>query len=240
MEMRGTITGVDELNAMLASYAEKFPAKFPALLRRAGVYVCRSMKARTPKATKTVKGEAYVGKSANAAPWLTYDSRHVTKDGPWKTRAPKFARPLRRWYIHRRPGTEAQTKKDYYVYGDQSPARQAAELIRLHGRIFHAGLAKQSWGWVAHEIYSGESADLTWKRRKRDVRNPKDDVKAHSRQFSTGTDRGFEIAINNHLDYIGKIVPEAQVEAATSAASASLAFNLTREMDRIIRRRSAS
>lgn len=111
----------------------------------------------------------------------------------------------------------------------KSPAAERRELLRLHGGITRAGLAKKSWGWVMKELHDGTAGmDLAWKRTRGERRDPRHYVKGKFAKLPDGP----IAAIHNGLDYIGTVVPPTAVSAAITAATKRLEHNVEGELIR--------
>lgn len=184
--------------------------------RRAAIQLCKNFRAGTRQAKKN---RAMVVAVSDATPkWITY------KDGR------KLAKPIRRWRV-----TLSDRGKtfDCYVEGEDRTAMKR-ELRRLVGTNYFPagagqpskrggtrGLAKRSWGWVMHNIFSGASPDTPWQRRKNDKRNPKDATgESYSREDRGTITSGGVARICNRLDYIRDALTIDEGTAIRKAASA--------------------
>lgn len=171
---------VARFDSALKEYATVLGKDMATAPRRAAIQICKSLRAGTRVAPKYARGGEYSATKSDADPkhkWIT------AKDG----------RKLRRWNLKRPPrGT------DYDVY-----ALNKSDLRKNRLLLVRRGLAKQSWGWVMHNIFNGAAPDTPWQRRKRDQRNPKDATRdSTSTSFVTGPSAGGFALISNRLDYI--------------------------------------
>lgn len=191
-----------ELSKSLGKLSEQAP-------RRMAIQICKSLRAGTKTAKQKRKMESSV--SVEKPQWITY------KDGK------KLDKPLRRWKVTLTDRGKTFTR---YVYAG-SDAEMRQQLRKQVGTNYWPtsagkspakkggtrGLAKQSWGWVMHNIFEGAAADTPWQRRKNDRRNPKDAAKE-------STSRPCYALISNRLEYIENALtislPTA-IEKATSA-----------------------
>jgi hypothetical protein len=110
----------------------------------------------------------------------------------------------------------------------KNQAQERSELIREHGGISRHGLAKQSWGWVAKGIHSAAAANITWKRSRREKRDPRNYVKGLFQKSAIGADA----RLINKLDYILEATPPSQVVAALKAAHSRLEHNIAKSIER--------
>lgn len=182
VSMTATMDGAASaaFNAALKIYAESLGIAISTAPRRAAIQMCKSFRAGTRLAPKFARSSEYTATKSDADPkhkWLT------TKDG----------RKLRRFNLKRPPrGT------DYDVY-----AESKSDLRKSRLKLVRRGLARQSWGWVMHNIFSGAAPDAPWQRRKNDRRNPKD----ATRESMSRTDNGVTLSggmarICNRIDYV--------------------------------------
>lgn len=206
-------------------------------VRRAGIYICKSLAVRTPTAPKRIPPREYRAiPSPNPPRYLTYYSKK--SDHGRKGRRPH---PLRRWQLTRKIGTPAENAYDYYVYTDayrgkggkmigKNTAQEKKELLQFHGKIRRHGLAKKSWGWIAHQIYAQDASgfgDLSYKRTKGERRDPRAAARGAFEQQRNSA----MVKIANKLDYIGAIIPTTMVNDAFMAAVKKLEYNVGRTYD---------
>lgn len=225
--MVGMTVEVDEaavagLDSLLTRIAAETPRRLGAETRRAAIYICQALRARTKKAPKRIRPNEYSAEPSNVPPRYIHSK--------------SAGRPLlRRWSLTRRLGTPDQATYHYYVYTNarrskegkmvgKSPAQERRELVRYHGGIPRAGLAKKSWGWVMKQIYNAAPvADIAWKKTKGERRDPRQYIKGIFSQVSNGA-----IAeIDNELDYIMDALPPGTIGVAVEAATKRMEHNIT-------------
>ena len=110
-------------------------------------------------------------------------------------------------------------------------AAERRELLQFHGQITRRGLAKKSWGWVAQGIYNGGASgmgDLSWKRRPRDRRNPRDWVRGIFHNYGTTA----SVQLLNKLDYALDALPPAALNEGITAAVKRLEYNVAADIIR--------
>lgn len=218
---------VARLDDLFARIERETPQRLAAETRRAAIYICTSLRARTKKAPKRAPLREMLAVPSPIPP------RYVHSNSAGH-------RLLRRWQLTRKVGTPAEYVKQHYVYTKahrgrdgrmvgKSPASERRELFRLHGGISRAGLAKMSWGWLMKQIYGGASAgDISWKRTKGERRDP--------RRYVTGlferAANGATAVIRNGLDYILDALPAGALAAAMDAASKRLEHNIMKNIER--------
>lgn len=222
---------VARLDNLLRRIEEESPRRVASETRRAAIYICQSLRARTKVAKKSVKSypSEYV---ANLSPlWPPYVHSNSS-----------HRRLLRRWQLARKLGTPAEYVKHYFVYTDRhrvkgrmvggSLAAEKRELLKQHGNIPRAGLAKISWGWVMKQIYNGEAVgvDLSWKRTRGERRDPRKYIKGLF-MYSAGT-KSAMAEIHNNLDYILSALPPGAVDEAVNAAVSRLEHNIDNHIQR--------
>ena len=210
--------------------AQLMPNQLARFTKVAGITLCGSLKARTRKAPKKIRSGEYSAAPADIPPkYITY------------RRGQKLATALHRWRLTRKKGTPGENTHLYFVYS-RGPKRsdraaERKELIQYHGTIFHAGLAKKSWGWAAKGIASSISADISYKKRKHDRRDPRDDVSGEYRSRRVGKDfSATEITIENRLDYITEAMRPGAVDEAAQAALKSIYWKCDQYWERISQR----
>ena len=218
---------VARLDGLLSRIERETPKRLATETRRAAIYICTSLRARTKKAPK----RAPLREMRAEPSWEPPRYIHSNSAGH---------RLLRRWALWRKLGTPAQYVNHHYVYTKahrgrdgrmvgKSPASERRELFRLHGGISRAGLAKLSWGWLMKQIYGGAAAgDISWKRTKGERRDP--------RRYVTGlflrAANGATAVIRNGLDYILDALPAGALPAAMDAASKRLEHNILNNIER--------
>jgi hypothetical protein len=146
--------------------------------------------------------------------------------------------------LTRLKGTSDEYTRHHYVYTSahrgkngkmvgKKRSEEKRELLKFHGGIPRAGLAKKSWGWVAKGIHSASNqGDLSWKRTKGERRDPRRYVKGMFNAFGLGA----EARITNALDYILDAMPPGAVSEAITAATNRLEHNINRNIERMIKR----
>ena len=218
---------VARLDDLLTRIERETPGRLATETRRAAIYICTSLRARTKKAPKRAPQREML---AIPSP---YPPRYVHSNAAGH-------RLLRRWQLTRKVGTPDQYVKQHFVYTKahrgkdgrmvgKSPAAERRELFRLHGGISRAGLAKKSWGWVMKQIYGGASAgDISWKRTKGERRDPRQYVKGIFERAANGA----AAIIRNGLDYILNALPAGALAEALDAASKRLEHNILNNIER--------
>lgn len=219
---------VARLDGILSRIQRETPGRLAAQTRRAAIYICTSLRARTKKAKKSIR--SYPSEwSASVSP---NPPRYVHSNSAGHAL-------LRRWSLTRKKGTPAQYTKDHYVYTKahrakngkmvgKSPSAELRELLKNHGGIPRAGLANKSWGWVMKQIYNGASAgDIAWKRTKGERRDPRQFVKGLFIRTATGAGA----SIDNNLDYILDALPPGALPEALNAAADRFEHNVTKELN---------
>ena len=215
------------LDGLLEKIQRETPRKAASEIRRAAIYICQSLRARTKKAPKRVRSGEYRAEPSNIPP------RYVHSNSRGRAL-------LRRWSLTRKLGTPAQYTKHHYVYTNahrakngkmtgKNAAAERRELLRLHGGIPRAGLAKKSWGWVMKQIYnSAAAADIAWRRTKGERRDPRRYVRGlFSRYGGNATAR-----IQNALDYILAALKPGALAQSINAAVSRLEHNITKSIER--------
>lgn len=213
------VAGLDDL---LSRIAVETPRKLGTETRRAAIYICQALRARTKKAPKRMRPNEYSAEPSNVPPRYVHSNsagRHL----------------LRRWSLTRKLGTPDQYTKHHYVYTNahrgkggrmvgKSPAQERRELVRNHGGISRAGLAKTSWGWVMKQIYNAAPvSDIAWKKTKGERRDPRQYVKGIFTQVASGA----MAQIDNSLDYILDALPPGAVGEAIEAATKRMEYNVS-------------
>lgn len=218
---------VDRLDEILTRIQRETPGKLASQTRRAAIYICTSLRARTKKAPKRAPAREMLATPSPNPP------RYIHSNSAGH-------RLLRRWQLTRKVGTPDQYTKDHYVYTNakrgkggrmvgKSPAAERRELFRLHGGISRAGLAKKSWGWVMKQISAGAGAgDISWTRTKGERRDPRQYVKGLFVRTATGAGA----SIDNDLDYILDALPAGALSEAVDAATKRLEYNINNNIER--------
>lgn len=218
---------VARLDGLLSTIQREAPRRLASETRRAAIYICQSLRARTKVAPKRVRTSECRAEPSPLPP------RYVHSNS--KGRA-----LLRRWALTRKVGTPDQYTKHHFVYTNarrakngkmvgKSAAAERRELLKMHGGIPRAGLAKKSWGWVMKQIYNGAAAvDTVWRRTRGERRDPRQYVKG---MFSRMTGGAFA-EIRNHLDYIMDALRPGALAEAIDAASKRLEHNVLNDIER--------
>ena len=225
--MVGVSVQVDEaalkrISDVLERVKRESPGRLANETRRAALYICKSLKARTRKAPKKIqKAEWRASTSANPPRYA-----HSNSAG----------RPLlRRWTLWSKLGTPAEYAKVHFVYTRAHRAKngkmvgkreseEVRELLKQHGGIQNAGLAKASWGWAAKRIYNADAEGalmVAWRTNKW-RRDPRRAVEGMFRRLTDGG----SAKILNRLAYIRSACPPSAVAEAVDAASKRLGHNV--------------
>lgn len=212
---------VARLDDILTRIERETPGKLASETRRAAINICQSLRARTKKAPKSARPAEIKAEVSPNPP------RYVHSNS-------KGRKLLRRWSLTRKLGTPDAYTKDHYVYTDarrakngkmvgKHPAAERRELVKMHGGIPRAGLAKKSWGWVMKQIYNGANAgDIAWRRTKGERRDPRNYVKGMFSRIAGGA----SVLISNSLDYILDALRPGALAEAMDAASKRLEYNI--------------
>lgn len=199
VSMTATIDGAASkaFQEALKVYADSLGSAISTAPRRAAIQMCKSFRAGTRLAPKFARSSEYTATKSNADPkhkWLTL------KDG----------RKLRRFNLKRPPrGT------DYDVY-----AESKSDLRKNRLKLVRRGLARQSWGWVMHNIFGGAAPDAPWQRRKNDRRNPKDATRESMSRVDNGvTLSGGMARICNRIDYVQDALKISVTEAISKTTN---------------------
>lgn len=220
---------IANLQALLDRVSKETPKRAATEVRRAALYICQGLKKRTKKAPKRIPREEWLAVPSPLPPRYIH-----ARNGEL----------LRRWALTRKRGTPDEYTRHHYVYTKARRGRggkmvgkreseERRELLRLHGGIPRAGLAKASWGWAAKKIYNAAAEGelmAAWKlgRMKNDPR------KAVSGRFAKGA-TGCAADIVNALNYISAACPPGTVAAAVSAAGRRLEHNIKNHIERAMR-----
>jgi len=215
------------MRSLLDGVAKSAPKRLAAETRRAALYICRSLRSRTLKAPRRARPRE-IAASVSAVP-----PKYVHSSSAGR-------RLLRRWTLARKLGTPDAYARDHYVYTDRhrgrggrmvggNAAAERRELLRLHGGIRRAGLARKSWGWVARGIYAAASmGDLSWRRGAGERRDPRRYVRGEC----AATASGAFARILNRLDYIRAALRPGAIAEAVGAAANRLAHNIRNHIER--------
>lgn len=233
--------GLDEITGMLDRFAKDFPRRVGTMTRKAGLAICDSLRARTKRAPKRARSSEIVAFPSQERPkYITY-----------RPQGKKWARPgnrlpfaIHRWSFAKRVGTDGAKAMEVFVYSRlrhnkrgeivKDLSAERAELLRLKGQIFHAGLAKASWGWAKREIFAGAAGDASWKRRKNDRRDPTKAVDGEFHETIGAEQSSASVLIENRLDYIfGALEPGAEREAV-EAAKKNISWKIGNEYDHLM------
>ena len=225
-------SSLDRLNALFDRIGREAPRRIGTQIKRAAIYICQSARRDTKVAPKNIRSR----QAEYAAVPSPVPPRYIHSNSA--------GHPLlRRWQLTRKKGTSKEATHQYFVYTKahrnkqgkmvgKNAAAEVRELLKQHGNIARFGLAKKSWGWLAHDIASTSSmGDLSWKRTRGEVRNPRDYVKG---MFAQAQD-GASADLKNRLDYILDACPESAISAAIVKAANRLEHNLfpQNELDRM-------
>lgn len=220
---------VARLDSLMRRVAAETPKRLGKEVQRAGIYICKAFKSRTKISPKKIPPSEYRAEPSPNPPRYAHSNS-------------ADHRLLRRWRLTRKLGTPAENTHDYFVYTDarrgkngkmvgKNAAAEKRELLRLHGQIARRGLARKSWGWVAKGIYGGRAAgmgDLSWKRRPRDRRDPRDWVRGIFANLGTAS----SVQLLNKLDYALDALPPAALNEGITAAVKRLEHNINHQLER--------
>ena len=221
---------LERLNGILDRVERETPGRIASETKRAGIYICQSLRSRTKKAKKNIR--SYPSEWAASVSSVPPKYIHSNSAG---------RHLLRRWTLTRKRGTPDERTNNYYVYTDRhrgargrmvggSRAGELRELLLHHGGIPRAGLAKISWGWVMKQI-GGSSADaLSWRRTSHERRDPRNFVKGIFRRLGAVA----SVEIRNSLDYILDALPPGALGEALNAASKRLEHNINNHIERAV------
>lgn len=221
---------IARIDSLLRRIAKESPKRLNTEMRRAALYICQGLKKRTRKAPKKIRGKEYEATPSDKPPKYIH-----THDK---------SRLLHRWALTRLKGTSDEYTRHHYVYTSakrgkngkmvgKKRSEEKRELLRFHGGIPRAGLAKKSWGWIAKGIYAaGNLGDLSWKRTKGERRDPRRYVRGVFNAIGLGA----EARITNALDYIFDAMPPGAVSEAITAATKRLEYNINKNIERMIRK----
>ena len=220
---------VSRLDSLLARIAAECPRRLATETRRAALYLCQAFRSRTKTAPKKIRSTEYAATPSTVPP------RYIHSNS-------KGRQLLRRWALTRKLGTPDAYTKHHYVTTKahrgksgrmigKSQGEEKRELLRFHGGIRRAGLAKKSWGWVAQKVYSGAGmGDLSWKRTHGERRDPRQYINGVFRVLNSGA----EALLHNRLDYILAAMPPGALDDAVTAATNRLEHNITKHIERAV------
>ena len=218
---------VDRLDGILTRIQRETPGKLASQTRRAAIYICTSLRARTKKAPENIRPREYKAERVrDKAPYITKPDGQV----------------LRRWKFTHLPGTSGAKSWIRYPYterrrganGRMFGGSKTAEIREMQTAlgfrpIARRGLAKKSWGWVMKQIYNGAGAgDISWTRTKGERRDPRQYVKGLFVRTATGAGA----SIDNDLDYILDALPAGALSEAVDAATKRLEYNINENIER--------
>lgn len=218
---------VARLDSLLERVEKETPERLAIELKRAGIYICGAFKKRSKVAPKRTRANEYRAIPSPIPP------RYIHSNSQGR-------RLLRRWQLTRKLGTPAEYTKQHYVYTNahrgkggkmvgKSAAQEKRELLKHHGGIPRAGLAKKSWGWIAAGIGgSGAETNLTQKARRGVRRDPRQAVKGIFRRFTSGA----EVLLLNRLDYALDALPAGALNEGLTAAVNRLEHNIDNHIQR--------
>lgn len=219
---------MQRLADVLSRVERETPGRLATETRRAALYICRALKKRTRKAPKKIQKAEWRAEPSDNPPRYAHSNS--------KSRA-----LLRRWTLWRKLGTPDAYAKDHFVYTrahrakngrmvGKRAAEEIRELLKQHGGIQNAGLAKASWGWIAKRIYNAAAEGelmVAW-RTKKWRRDPRRAVAgAFARRHNGGAAQ-----IVNSLDYIFAVTPPSVVGEAILAAANRLEHNIRNHIER--------
>lgn len=235
---------VANLEGILRQAEKESPRKCAAETRRAAIYICQSLRARTRKSPKAVP-LSEIAKSYQTPKWI---------------RDSHGGKPIRRMSIIRWANGENYLAQRY-IYGGEcvsaprrrvvrrkdkvydsptvlkispfSEAQMRKDAQKVYGQIRNCGLAKKSWGWVMKGLYDGGAGDLSWKKRRGEKRDPRKYVEGFFMQ-STET-KASRAEIHNKLDYILSALPPRAVDESIEAATRKLIHNIKNHIDGVFR-----
>lgn len=231
--MVGVSVQIDEaalkpLADVLERVARETPERLVTETRRAALYLCQALKKRTRRAPKKIPKAEWAARTSWAPPRYAHSNS--------KGRA-----LLRRWTLARKLRTPDAYSKHYFVYTKarrgadgkmvgKNEAEELRELLRVHGGIQNAGLAKASWGWLAKRIYNAadEGALMVAFRTKKWRRDPRRAVTSLFRRIVGGASAD----LVNALDYISAACPPAALEEAAAATARRLEHNIANHIER--------
>lgn len=219
---------VQRIDRALHTIQELAPERIGGSVRRAGIYVLNSLKARTIKAPAVRRKSEYTLNPIKGA--------YITRRGL----------VLHQWEFVRLPGTPAETRKVYAAFASRqrvktargwrwsgiNKAAERQEVINYNDllRIRRAGLAKLSWGWIASQILGSTNSVGSWQRMRGERRDPRNFVKG---LFTRIANVGAKAEIKNSLDYIFDALPPGAIGEALNAASKRLEYNINEEMKKL-------
>lgn len=211
---------MDELQRRLSSYANALGRHSETASRRCAIMICKSFRKNTKPAKKAKK--IHIEKD-NSKPDKKYISYAHGK---------KMTTPMRRYKVN-----IVARSKTVVRYADPTSYRK--DIKESTGTNYYPkerkggmrGLAKTSWGWVMHRLFSA-SPDIPFDRRKRDTRSPKDAIReSTSSSTVSSTVTSSYARISNKLDYIIDALKGYTPQMAIAAAMRWM----TREIDRLTR-----
>lgn len=220
------MAAVHRFNALFARIKRNTPQDLVKQTRRAAIYICQSLRPRTKKAPKRARSSEI--------------RAQVSPNPPRYAHSNSSSRALlHRWSLTRRLGTPAAYTKDHFVY---THARRAAngrmigkhlaaerrELVKNHGGIPRAGLARKSWGWIMKQLGGTAANDLTYRRIKGERRDPRRYVKGLFQRIIGGA----SATIHNALDYILDALQPGALTQAMNAAYKRLQYNIERNLEK--------
>ncbi|MBQ1429089.1 MAG: hypothetical protein IIZ06_05420 [Kiritimatiellae bacterium] len=211
------------LESLFERFEREMPDRLAGATRRAGIYVLKSLKARTLKAPKRMRRVEYVLTPRKGG--------YITRDG----------NVFHLWnYVHL-PGTSDEKRKTFGAYATRTrtsdtrwkwrglkKADERREIIEYRHllEIRRAGLAKLSWDWIAAKIMQTHGGAVSWKRTRGERRDPRNFVRGLFRRIMG---KGAAVLIQNELDYILRTLPAGAIGEALNAASKRLEWNIEQE-----------
>lgn len=219
-------SAVAKLDGLLTRIGEVMPERLAAETRRAGIYICQSLKSRTKVAPKNARPTEYKAERVyDVAPYLTLRNRN----NPYGTNL------NRRWRFTKLPGTPDAKAWIAYPYTARhrgkngrmvggSKTAEIREMLASFGLrpITRRGLAKLSWGWVMKQIGGTSAGDLSWRRDRRERRDPREYVRGVFQKYAGGA----AVTISNKLDYALDALPPGALSEGIAAAVKRMEYNV--------------
>lgn len=229
------------LNGLLSAMQEEMVVSGKDL-RRLGVGICQSLRARTRKSPRLVPKNEYN---------IRRDADFPTMTNPRKGKHATHGR-ANGWTLHRyvytgKVGTPDEFSAKHFVYAyyrvgrkrrrtrKVSDEKQLRDVYAFHKAISHPGLAKQSWGWAAHALFSSAPAEA-FHALKHDRRDPTKEVEGSFSDVVSGPNPGADLMIHNKLDYIESAMYKGAVSDAVVAACNKFRKKVECGYERIARR----
>jgi hypothetical protein len=215
------------LDGILSLIQREMPGRLASQTRRAAIYICQSLRARTKKAPENIRPREYKAERVrDKAPYITKPDGQVLRR--WKFTHLPGTSNAKSWIKY--PYTERRRGANGRMFGGSKTAEIREMQTALGFRpIARRGLAKLSWGWVMKQIYGGAAAgDISWERTKGERRDPRRYVAGLFERAANGA----TAVIRNGLDYILDTLPAGALAAAMDAASKRLEHNILNNIER--------